>query len=272
MIATKKRPRRRGANAGTNAKPVDHSRFRSKNKALADMAVQIASEEHPITLRGLFYRVVSAGALPSTAMVNYRWLGSVVTRLRERGILPMTWIVDHCRATMKPSSWSGLADFADTVRRAYRKDFWGGQPGYVEFLIEKDAIAGTLYQVTAEYDVALRVCRGYSSLSFIGEIAEQWGQIEKPITAYYIGDFDPSGFDIERDLREKLLRYSQRDFTWQRLAVTERDFVDFDLLPLSVKVTDTRAATFISEYGHDCAEPLRCPARRWTRPSRLRSR
>ena len=50
--------------------------------------------------------------------------------------------------------------------------------------------------MTREYDVALHVCRGYPSVSFAGAIGDEWFAIEKPIYAYYCGDFDPSGFDM----------------------------------------------------------------------------
>jgi hypothetical protein len=43
--------------------------------------------EQPITLRGLMYRVVSAGSLPSTDQKNYKQLGRIMTQLREHGIV-----------------------------------------------------------------------------------------------------------------------------------------------------------------------------------------
>ncbi len=162
---------------------------------------------------------------------------------------------------MKPSSWSGLADYADSVRACYRRNFWASLPHHVEVFVEKDAVAGTIQPVTEEYDIALRVCRGYSSISFAGEIADLWREIEKPIFAYYLGDFDPSGFDLERDLREKLERYSGlSDFAWQRLGVSATDFADHDLVRLPLKrnkkgeLSDKRAPGFIRQHGTDCAE------------------
>jgi hypothetical protein len=73
--------------------------------------------------------------------------------------------------------------------------------------------------------------------------------------AYYLGDFDPSGFDMERDLREKLERYSARhDIHWRRLAVLEEDFQTYNLICLPVKEKDRRAKGFVEEHGRDCAE------------------
>jgi hypothetical protein len=142
-----------------------------------------------------------------------------MTALREDGCVPFSWIVDNVRSTDKPSSWAGLEDFADTVKRAYRKDFWAQLPHYVHVIVEKDALAAVLAPSTREYDVALSPIRGYVSLSFAHQIAETWNKITKPIFAYYLGDYDPSGFDLERDVHAKLTRYCKRSFEWIRLGV-----------------------------------------------------
>lgn len=239
--------------------------FRAKNQKLAQAAVAILGAERPMTLRQLYYRLISAGQLRNAA-TEYSRLGAVMTRLRESGDVPRSWLVDHTRSTLKPSSWSGLADFSETVRDAYRKDFWASLPHHVEVFVEKDAVAGTIQPVTNENDVAIRVCRGYASVSFAGEIADFWRRIKKPIFAYYLGDYDPSGFDLERDLREKIERYGGRyyepdpddasadNFVWQRLGVTAMDFVVHDLIRLPVKQSDNRAAAFVERYGNACAE------------------
>lgn len=232
----------------------------SKNLPLAIIATQILLDEHPITLRGLFYRVVSAQWLPTTDKKHYDRLGRMMTRLREAGIVPFHWFVDNLRSSIKPSSWSGLNDFADTVRNAYRMDFWARLPEYVHVIVEKDAIAGVFAPVTRSYDVALSPVRGYVSLSFAHDIAKQWNAIEKPIFVYYAGDFDPSGFDLERDLKAKLTRYCDREFQWERLAVNSDDFEKFDLFPLEPKKTDRRYQKFVENYGYQCAELDALPA------------
>ncbi len=234
-------------------KPRARSLFRARNQGLATAATEILTAEHPMTLRQLFYRCVSSGKL-ANMQSEYKRLGRVMTTLREYGNVPRTWLVDHLRQTIKPSSWSGLADFGSAVRDSYRKNFWAAQAVHLAIFVEKDAVAGTLQPVTEEYDVALHVCRGYASISFAGSIADEWAMIEKPIHAYYLGDFDPSGFDIERDLREKLSRYSGVDFEWRRLAITIEDFDDYDLIRLPVKQTDRRTQKFIEAHGEACAE------------------
>jgi hypothetical protein len=227
---------------------------------LAIVATQILLDERPVTLRGLFYRVVSAGFLPSTDKQHYSRVGRLMTVLRRTKIVPYSWIVDHVRATLKPSSWSGLADFVDTVEQAYRMDFWEKLPTYPHVIVEKDAIAGVLEPVTREFDVALSPIRGYVSLSYANEIASTWSRIEKPITAYYAGDFDPSGFDLERDVRTKLSQLCRRPFRWVRLAVKAEDFDIHNLLPLEPKKKDTRYRRFVEVHGERCAELDAIPA------------
>lgn len=207
-----------------------------------------------MTLRQLFYRLVSAGHLPSTDKKYYRQIGRVMNRLRRSGDVPMPWMVDNTRATMKPSSWSGVEDFAEHARRLYRRDFWAQQPVCVEILLEKDATAGSLWPITRKYDVSLHVNRGYSSLSFAYSVAELWCRVRKPIHAYYLGDYDPSGRDLERFIRKEIAHHARRPFTWQRLGVLESDFEAFNLLPLEVKRTDSRAKRFLAECGDRCAE------------------
>ena len=187
-------------------------------------------------------------------------LGRIMTRLREAGVVPFAWIVDNLRCTNKPSSWSGLNDFVDTVRDAYRKDFWASLPEYVHIICEKDAIAGTIAPVTHEFDVALSPIRGYVSVSYAHEIARQWARIDKPVFAYYLGDHDPSGYDLERDLTDKLRRYSSADFTWQRLGVNAEDVVAWQLIPLKAKKSDRRYRSFVREHGTHCAEVDAIPA------------
>jgi hypothetical protein len=240
--------------------------FKGDNVRLARVAMRALKHEQPVTMRQLLYRLVSGGFLPDTTRKSYNRLLRLLARMREAGDVPFAWVVDNIRDTHKPSSWAGLGDFLATVRKAYRKDFWHTLPAEVELFVEKDAIAGTVEPVTAELDVRLHVCRGYCSMSFAHEVAERWVGLGKPVHCLFLGDFDPSGFDLERDLREKLERYSERactfdageagegTFVWARLAVVEEDFDAHDLLPLDVKPTDTRSKAFLEAHGGRCAE------------------
>jgi hypothetical protein len=206
------------------------------------------------------YLVVSAGWLPDTSDKSYDRIQRLLTRLRRSGTIPYEWIVDNVRSTIKPSSWSGLADFVETTQNAYRKAFWPKLPEYIEIIVEKDTVAGKLSTITEEYDVPLHPIRGYNSESFTWRIARRWDKIEKPITIYYMGDHDPSGRDLERDVRDRLTSQSKRPFQWVRLAVNPEHFEEFNIIPLAPKKRDTRYRKFVDRYGEDCAEVEAIPA------------
>ncbi|MEO1616826.1 MAG: hypothetical protein AAFV88_13300 [Planctomycetota bacterium] len=233
--------------------------LRGDSHELAVIAGELAIECQPITLRGLFYRVVSAGFFPSTDKKHYGKLQRLMSTLREYRWIPYEWIVDNLRSTIKPSSWSGLEDFTETVRNSYRKNFWASLPNYVHVFVEKDAMAGVIDPVTHELDVSLSPVRGYTSDSYAHAIGQSFRSIDKPIKCFYLGDFDPSGFDLERSLREKIEFHAEKpiggdEVTWERLALNQQDFDEFGLHELEVKLTDTRARSFIKEHGERCAE------------------
>jgi hypothetical protein len=231
-----------------------------KNLPLACVAVELLAQHQPDTVRGNMYLVVSAGWLPDTSDKSYDRIQRLLNRLRENGTVPFAWVVDNVRQTIKPSSWAGLNDFADTVKEAYRLDFWASLPAYIEVIAEKDTIAGKVSPVTRAYDVPLHIIRGYSSTSYAWGIARGWRDITKPITVYYLGDHDPSGRDLERNIREKLARYSKREFTWKRLGVNPGHFAAYDIIPLEPKKKDSRYRDFVATWGGRCAEVEAIPA------------
>jgi hypothetical protein len=91
---------------------------------LSCVAVELLAAHQSDTVRGNMYLVVSAGFLPDTSNKSYDRIQRLLNRLRENGTIPFEWVVDNVRQTIKPSSWSGLQDYAEAVRDAYRMDYW----------------------------------------------------------------------------------------------------------------------------------------------------
>ncbi len=243
-----------------NCKAVITGGFASKTLPLACVVVELLAQRQPDTVRGILYAAVSVGWLPDTSRKSYRQVQRLLRILRKRRILPFSWVVDNIRSTEKPSSWSGLADFADTVRDAYRRDFWASLPHYVCIIVEKDTAAGRIAPVTREYDVPLHPLRGYSSTTFAYQIGSEWQQITKPIHVFYIGDHDPSGRCIEASIKRELAEFSEKRFTWTRLAVEPADFETYNVIPLQPKRKDSRYRKFVAEFGPRCAEVEAVPA------------
>jgi hypothetical protein len=222
---------------------------------------QILAENQPLTVRGGMYRGVGV-IWQDSSQPNYRKCSRLILQMRRLGLIPYSWIVDGTRRRDKPSSWSGLADFAETVAKAYRKDLWERQSDYVEVFVEKDAMSGIIAPITHEYDVTITPIRGFISETTVWETAEEWKQIDKPITVYYLGDHDPSGLRIESDLRNRLAGFCEFDFAWKRIAINSGDFANPDLLGFPVKKKDApgKWRPYLEQYGDRCVEVDAIPA------------
>jgi hypothetical protein len=147
--------------------------------------------------------------------------------------------------------WTGLPDFFEAVRGSYRRDVWQDQPAYLEVWLEKDALSGIFEEVLDPYGVTLNVGRGFDGWSSIHGAAERYRARQvrgRPTSVLYFGDFDPSGEDMFRSLRERL---ADRGATPElvKVALTFEDIQRYDLPPDFTKATDTRAAKFVAKYG-----------------------
>jgi hypothetical protein len=209
-----------------------------------------------MTVRSALYRAVCAGIYPDTSDRHYRQCQRIILKLRRRDVIPFDWIVDSTRRRLKTSSWSGLEDYWETVAACYRRSLWARQDDYVEVFVEKDAMAGVIEPVTAEFDVHLNVIRGQVSETFAYNIAAEWRRIQKPIYAYYLGDHDPAGLEIEKILQGKLEKFSGRKISWARLAVTPSQFRRKTLLgfPVKATVSAARRKSYIASFGDRCVE------------------
>jgi hypothetical protein len=251
-----------------------------------DAILSAAAEENPATVRGVFYRVESTGAVEKTDN-GYRLIGRRVLKLRRDGRLPYAWITDGTRWVSKPTTWTDLDEMLDDAGASYRRALWHDQHAEVRVFTEKDAISGVLSPVTDRWDVPLGVVRGYASESFLYSIAENIAATEKPVFLYQFGDHDPSGLDAWRHFRERVKEFLTemaptgshgRIRLWttgqinaivaanenerlevvdgealdlgvhfQRLAVTEAQIEDYALHTRPTKRTDTRSRDFYGE-------------------------
>jgi hypothetical protein len=124
-----------------------------------------------MTVRQVFYQATVRGLVEKTEHGCDK-VGTALTRMRRTGRIPYDWITDSTRLMRKPRSFSGLRHAIEFTARTYRKALWDDTESYVEIWIEKDALAGVVFEVTGEYDVPLMSARGYPSLSFLHSAAE----------------------------------------------------------------------------------------------------
>jgi hypothetical protein len=225
----------------------------AKSEAIAVLA-SILKESHPMTVRQCFYALVTRGIIKNS-LREYQRVSAMLTDAREKGQIPFDYIVDRTRLSYGPDLFANPTHFAESIRDSYRKNLWDNQDQYVELWTEKDASYGSVADLLEDLGVTVRIGKGYVSATKIYESAARLSEIDKPITIFYLGDFDASGVDIERDIYDRHLQYGSGDFTLWRLAITEEDVKTLDLPPQMVKESDVRAASFRAKYDNsDCYE------------------
>lgn len=227
---------------------------------IIEAAQAILEAEHPMTLRQCFYRLVSKGIIQNSR-ADYLKLSRLLTKARNDGRISFRHLTDRSRPIYSPNVFENPAEYAETIKRAYRKDYWHTQPNYVEIWVEKDSVIGSIEPVTDELGVAVRVGRGFISTTRAHEIARHFNRIDsldKEITVFYLGDFDPSGVEIEIDAAKRVEEQQGAGvpfrFVIERLAIHREDIAKFNLPPLRVKDSDPRSASFNAKHGSECVE------------------
>jgi hypothetical protein len=212
---------------------------------------EIASELWPATLRQLYYQATVRKLVDKTE-AQYDAVGRQLVAMRRAGEIPYSWIADNTRWMRKPRTYSGLKNMLVVTQQTYRRAIWDTQDAYVEIWLEKEALAGVLYEITARWDVPLMVTRGYPSTSFLYEAAEAIQDQGKPAYLYYFGDHDPSGVDISRDTERRLREFCDDrgdavPLHFERVAVNRQQIIDLDLPTRPTKKTDSRSKSFEGE-------------------------
>jgi hypothetical protein len=198
----------------------------------------------PMTVRQVFYQATVRG-LVEKAETGYDKIQSDLTKLRRAGELPYDWLADNTRWQRKPRSFGSVEEALRDTAQYYRKNLWASGDCYVEIWIEKDALAGVIFPVTAAFDVPLMVARGYASLSFLHDAAEYINSLDVPAYIYHLGDFDPSGVNAAEKIEQTLREMAPRaEIYFERIAVTDVQISVWELPTRPTKASDTRASGF----------------------------
>ena len=159
-----------------------------------------------LTLRQLHYQLVSRDLITPQ---EYAKLSKLLTNGRMTGLVDWDAIEDRVRVPNIPwSAESASSAVAKIAKYNFRLDRQSDQKRYVEVWSEKDALSGILSRVTEEYHINLVINRGYSSCSAMeraySRLSKNIYTEEKECVILYLGDHDPSGLDMVRDIRDRL--------------------------------------------------------------------
>jgi hypothetical protein len=224
---------------------------------------QYARQGYQLTLRQLYYRFIATDGFPESRRDpalgtknterNYKWLGDLVSKARVGGMIDWRHITDRGRVTAGgDGGWDGPESMLRSAARGYTITKWDGQPEYLEVWVEKDALSEVIEQVAGRWDVTSFACKGSPSTSAMHDAALRLRAEErqgKKTTVIYLGDHDPTGIDISRDIQARLTLFWS-DAVVDRIALNWDQITD-DLPPSPVKVTDSRTSGYIEQFGTD---------------------
>ena len=215
-----------------------------KTAELIEIAAELLRLLHPMTVRQVYYRLVSRLVIENTRSAYQTVSKALVAAWRE-GLIPWAHIEDRLRRPRCAPMWSGLPDFARTAAGWYRRDVWESQPFRIEAWLEKDALSGIFEDEIDGYGIMLNVGRGFDGWDSIHNAARRLG--DKDVVLYF-GDFDPSGEDMVRSLRERLDDQGARPEII-KCALTVGDIERYELPTDFTKRTDSRSAAFVAKWG-----------------------
>jgi hypothetical protein len=119
-------------------------------------------------------------------------------------------------------------------------------------MVEKQALEGVLIPVCNSLDIKFTANKGYSSASALYETGQRlYKQLiaGKNVYILYLGDHDPSGIDMTRDIYERLSLFSYNHIEVKRLALNMDQIKVLQPPENPAKETDSRYSSYIEKYG-----------------------
>jgi len=242
--------------------------FRPASQQIIDQANAIlhdyAAQGFDLTLRQLYYQFVARDLLPNNDR-SYNRLGSIVNDARLAGQIDWHHIIDRTRFVREETYWASPAQIIRASARSFQLDKWRTQPTYVEVWVEKDALVGVVQQACNPLEASFLSCRGYVSQSEMWGASQRLGRrIEngQDVLILHLGDHDPSGIDMSRDIEQRIGDFLWGDggeerwagFKLQRIALNMDQVEEYDPPPNPAKLSDARAVRYIDRFGDESWE------------------
>lgn len=214
-------------------------KFRAGTLDVIEKARQICddyrAQGYDLTLRQIYYQFVARDWLPNRQS-EYKRLGSILNDARLAGKLDWTAMVDRTRNLMALPHFNDPSARLSAAAQTYNIDLWAPQPTRIEVWVEKDALVGILNAVCPNHDVAYFSCRGYTSQTEVWGAAQRIGTYlaaGQNVVLLHLGDHDPSGLDMTRDITDRLKLFfagdEQRAHTaWLQEQINEEKLPRFE--------------------------------------------
>jgi hypothetical protein len=244
--------------------------IRQANVICADYQTQ----GYDLTLRQLYYQFVARDLIPNKQS-EYKRLGAIINDARLGGLLDWDYIVDRTRNVRSMATWGDPSDIISASARQFRIDKWEHQPSRVEVWIEKDALVGVIEGVCNTNQVSFFSCRGYTSQSEVWGAAQREMFLRTDLTNTAIEEhregledaFERTGTETAKELRERdpeaYAEFHDKvtatygtygSITVDRIALNMDQIDQYDPPPNPAKITDSRAVSYMAEYGEESWE------------------
>ena len=210
-------------------------------------------EDHQITVRHLFYRLVSIKAIEKTEE-EYHAVVRHLSRWRRGGEVAWDAFADSTRWHIRVPTFDSIEDALRRTRETYRRNLWSSQRHYCEVWVEKDAIASIVADVANDWGVPVFVCRGFASLSSLYSASQTFKDAKengKRVTIFHMGDYDPSGHAAATAIENTLEFDLDCEINFERIAVLHSQIEQFDLPTRPTKQSDSRSKKW---EGDECVE------------------
>ena len=211
---------------------------------IPEAAALVESYDTPVTLRQLFYRLVSRELIPNT-LTAYKTLSATTAEARRESGFPA--LSDRTRDIHAPGHFAGPENALDALVRQYRRDRTEGQEWTIYLGVEKNGQVEQLAAWFGAHGLPVLALGGYASQSYVDQVRADVDYQARPAVLLYAGDFDASGEDIQRDFVARGACFDRVE----RIALTGEQVEQYDLPPLPGKSTDPRAAGFALRHGAD---------------------
>jgi len=232
-----------------------------REQLIADTKVIIEQYDYKLTLRQIFYRLLSKQQIDCN---KYKYLSSVLVYARKNNLIPYNAICDKTRSNEitiemlidEDIIYKSALKQAFILLTEYELDRWLYQPYKIIVVVEKQALETMFSIVTRSLGVTLIVNRGYNSYTQIKNIALKLSENcleDRALRFLLFGDFDPSGIDIMRNF-EKQITEEGVNAVFETVALTKQQINEYQLPSAPTKITDKRRKKFIEKHGDNIVE------------------
>ncbi len=234
--------------------------FRESTLAVIEQANIIIEEYQDkgfnLTVRQLYYQFVARGLIANT-MRSYRNLDMTLGRARLSGLIDWDAIEDRTRTINQNPHWSSPKSIITSAAQGYALDSRRTQTNYIEVWIEKNALLGVIAPICDKLDVTYLACIGYYSLSAMYKAAQRFlfeeDTFSKDSIIFHLGDHDPSGIDMTRDIQDRLDMFGC-NVDVRRIALTMDQIEELKPPSNPAKTTDSRYDSYRAIFGDESWE------------------